>query len=88
MRSRPSRARSRPGFWGLDAQVSSHHHQGVARLGAGLTVSALAPEDGVIEAIELPSRRFVLGVLWHPDADPTGTGAPVFAALVDAARVR
>jgi gamma-glutamyl-gamma-aminobutyrate hydrolase PuuD len=41
----------------------------------------------VIEAIELPARRFALGVLWHPDADIEGAGAPVFAALVDAARV-
>jgi putative glutamine amidotransferase len=64
--------------------VSSHHHQGVARLGSGLVASAHAP-DGVIEAIEDPALRFCLGVLWHPDADPAASGAPVFGALVDAA---
>jgi putative glutamine amidotransferase len=66
------------------AAVRSHHHQGVATLGEGLIASAHAP-DGVIEAIEDPALRFCLGVLWHPDADPVGSGAPMFAALVRAA---
>ena len=70
---------------GERARVSSHHHQGVATLGHDLIVSARAP-DGVIEAIEDPGLPFCLGVLWHPDADPTAGGAPVFAALVGAAR--
>jgi putative glutamine amidotransferase len=72
---------------GPTAQVRSHHHQGVARLGDGLVASAHAPGDGVVEAIELPQNRFALGVLWHPDADPRGSGATVFAAFVAAARV-
>ncbi len=69
---------------GERATVRSHHHQGVAALGRGLIVSAQAP-DGVIEAIEDPALRFCVGVLWHPDADPAGGGAPVFGALVQAA---
>ena len=32
----------------------------------GLVVSATAP-DGVVEALEDPSRRFCLGVQWHPE---------------------
>ncbi len=63
--------------------VHSHHHQGVDRVGDGLIASAHAP-DGVVEAIEDPGRRFCLGVLWHPDADPAGAGAPLFTALVRA----
>jgi putative glutamine amidotransferase len=49
-------------------QVNSRHHQAVdpARLGAGVTISAVA-SDGVIEAIEIPGERFVLGVQWHPE---------------------
>jgi putative glutamine amidotransferase len=43
--------------------VNSFHHQAVARLGAGLLVTAKA-EDGVIEAIELAGRP-VLGVQWE-----------------------
>jgi len=52
-----------------DVAVKSHHHQGVARLGEGLRVTARAEGDGTIEAIEDDRRRFVLGVLWHPEED-------------------
>ena len=65
--------------------VKSHHHQGFGRLGDGLRVAAHA-EDGAVEAIEDPGRRFALGVLWHPEA---GEDFELFAALVEeAARYR
>ncbi|HLX44389.1 MAG TPA: gamma-glutamyl-gamma-aminobutyrate hydrolase family protein [Bryobacteraceae bacterium] len=51
----------------LKAPVNSRHHQAVARLGQGLIVSAKDPRDGVIEAIERPDKRFVVGVQWHPE---------------------
>ena len=60
----------------------SHHHQGVDRIGEGLIVSATAVMDGLPEAIELPGKRFVLGVQWHPEAD---AHSPVLGALVQAA---
>ena len=63
------------------APVKSHHHQGLGRVGAGLVEAAWA-EDGTIEAIEDPSRRFALGVLWHPEE---GEDAALFRALVEAA---
>jgi putative glutamine amidotransferase len=47
--------------------VNSRHHQGIDRVGDGLRVSAASAEDGVVEAIERPDRRFVLGVQWHPE---------------------
>jgi putative glutamine amidotransferase len=47
--------------------VNSRHHQSVARLGQGLIASATDPRDGVIEAIERPDKRFVIGVQWHPE---------------------
>ena len=50
--------------------TKSHHHQGVDRLGEGLVVSGISDLDELPEAIELPDRRFVLGVQWHPEADP------------------
>jgi putative glutamine amidotransferase len=63
--------------------VKSHHHQGIGRIGEGLRVAAHA-EDGTVEAVEDPSRRFVVGVLWHPEA---GDDARLFEELVrEAAR--
>ena len=62
--------------------TKSHHHQGVDRLGEGLVVSGISDLDELPEAIELPDRRFVLGVQWHPEADPE---SPVVSALVQAA---
>ena len=65
--------------------TKSHHHQGVDRLGEGLLVSATSTLDGLAEAIELPGKRFALGVQWHPEADAQ---SPVVGALVQAAGVR
>ena len=67
---------------GDHAPVKSHHHQGFGRLGDGLREAARA-DDGTIEAVEDPKRRFALGVLWHPEA---GEDAALFEALVEEAR--
>jgi putative glutamine amidotransferase len=64
-------------------QTKSHHHQGVDRLGEGLTVTGISALDDLPEAIELADARFVLGVQWHPEAD---LSSAVVGALVDAAR--
>jgi gamma-glutamyl-gamma-aminobutyrate hydrolase PuuD len=47
--------------------VNSRHHQAVARIGAGLRVTARSVPDGVIEALEREDRRFALAVQWHPE---------------------
>jgi len=64
------------------APVKSHHHQGFGRLGEGLQESARA-KDGTIEAVEDPSQRFAVGVLWHPEE---GEDQALFQGLVDEAR--
>ena len=46
--------------------VNSRHHQAVKDLGEGLVAAARA-DDGLIEAIEAPGRRFAVGVQWHPE---------------------
>lgn len=51
----------------LTIDVNSRHHQAIARLADGLHVSARDPEDGTIEAVERPDKRFVIGVQWHPE---------------------
>ena len=68
---------------GERAPVKSHHHQGFGRLGEGLVEVAWAAEDGLLEAVEVPGQRFVVGVLWHPEE---GQDAALFRALVDEAR--
>jgi len=63
---------------GERAPVKSHHHQGFGRLGEGLKEAARA-DDGTVEALEDPSRRFTVGVLWHPEA---GDDLRLFEELV------
>jgi putative glutamine amidotransferase len=46
--------------------VNSFHHQSLKHVAPGLLVAAMAP-DGVIEAVEMPQPRFVIGVQWHPE---------------------
>ena len=48
--------------------VNSVHYQGVDRLGGGLSVEAVATDDGLVEAIfAQPCGADVLGVQWHPE---------------------
>jgi putative glutamine amidotransferase len=57
----------------LKWEVNSRHHQAIARVGDGLVVSARDSGDRVIEAIERPDRRFVMGVQWHPENQMAAT---------------
>ena len=54
-------------YGSTEVATNSFHHQGLKQLGAGLRVSGRT-EDGLIEAVERPENRFVLGVQWHPEA--------------------
>lgn len=71
------------------AQVNSLHGQGVARLGRGLKVEAVAP-DGLVEAFRHEGPAFMLGVQWHPEwrvtENPFYLG--IFKAFGDACRAR
>jgi putative glutamine amidotransferase len=62
--------------------TKSHHHQGVGRIGDGLEVTGWAVMDDLPEALELPDRRYALGVQWHPEADEESR---LIASLVEAA---
>jgi len=72
----------------LEALVNSSHHQAVKVVGDNLLVSAVSPEDGVIEAVELDSpSHFVLGVQWHPERTYTQSAfsRAIFSVFVQAA---
>ena len=64
------------------SDVTSHHHQGIGRLGKGLVEAAWAG-DGTLEGVEDPSKRFLVGVQWHPEA---GEDEALFRNLVEEAR--
>jgi putative glutamine amidotransferase len=65
--------------------TKSHHHQGVDALGEGLVISGRSVLDDLPEALEAPESTWVLGVQWHPEADPDSS---VLAAVVEEARSR
>lgn len=46
--------------------VNSFHHQAVKQPAVGLIPVAWA-DDGVVEGLEGPHHRFVIGVQWHPE---------------------
>lgn len=73
---------------GVDSlDVNSLHHQAIRRVGEGLQVSGTS-DDGIVEAVEMPDRRFLLGVQWHPEelVGEQESARRLFAALVSAAR--
>ena len=59
--SRLRRVMGRAEIW-----VNGKHHQAVKDLAPGLAITAHA-RDGVVEAVEHPGRRWVVGVQWHPE---------------------
>lgn len=64
--------------------VNSAHHQAVRTIGSDTVIDAVAP-DGVIEGIELPGKRFCLGVQWHPEFSIDPGDSKIFDAFIEAA---
>jgi putative glutamine amidotransferase len=69
--------------------VNSRHQEAVVTVSDHAVIAAKA-DDGVIEAVEIPSRRFAIGVQWHPEAFATqdNPGNRLFSAFVQAAHQR
>jgi gamma-glutamyl-gamma-aminobutyrate hydrolase PuuD len=61
--------------------VQSSHHQGVGRVGDGLVETAWA-DDGTLEGLEDPDKRFAVAVLWHPEMEEDKR---LFSAFVEEA---
>ncbi|MDB5365065.1 MAG: putative gamma-glutamyl-gamma-aminobutyrate hydrolase [Rhodospirillales bacterium] len=69
-------------------RVNALHHQSVDRLGDGVRVAAL-DRWGIVQAIEVPRCRFLIGVQWHPEFLVFDRREQnLFRSLVDAARHR
>jgi len=72
---------------GLDhLQVNSFHREALVEISDQVIVSGFS-DDGLVEAIERPDRRFALGVQWHPERliDETADADALFGAFVTAA---
>ena len=66
--------------------VNSYHHQAVRKIAPGFIKTAEADPDGVIEAIEMPGERFIVGVQWHPEGlIHNDEHQAIFRAFVEAA---
>ena len=66
--------------------VNSFHHQAVDAVAPGFVVTAVSNPDQVIEAMELPGERFVVGVQWHPEElIARKEAAKLFRSFVEAA---
>jgi putative glutamine amidotransferase len=72
-----------------EMRVNSLHHQAVKVPAQGMVVSASA-RDGVIEAVEISDRPFVIGVQWHPERlfEEDEAAQRLFSAFVQAAAAR
>ena len=63
--------------------VNTAHHQAVKTV-SDITIINSRSEDGVIEGIEAPSRRFCMGIQWHPEFEIDPGDLRIFKALIDA----
>ncbi|CAN5223709.1 gamma-glutamyl-gamma-aminobutyrate hydrolase family protein [soil metagenome] len=68
-----------------EIEVEVYHHQAIDRVAEGLRVTAVS-KDGVVQAVELDSVPFGIGVQWHPEQIPEDLR--LFAGLVEAARTQ
>ena len=67
-------------------RTNSLHHQAIRQPAPAMEVVAHA-EDDVIEAVELPGKRFAIGVQWHPECLPNESAMQrLFSEFVKAAR--
>ena len=72
---------------GLDhLQVNSFHREALVEISDQVIVSGFS-DDGLVEAIERPDRRFAIGVQWHPERliDETADADALFRAFVASA---
>lgn len=74
-------------FGEIKMEVNSFHHQAIDphHVGRGFEVTALS-EDGILEAVESSSERFILGVQWHPERMGCSHRNRIFRAFIKACK--
>lgn len=67
-------------------EVSTFHREAIAQLSSAVLASART-EDGIVEAIEVVSSSFAIGLQWHQElfTEADHPGNAVFRGLVEAA---
>ncbi|MCI0183717.1 MAG: gamma-glutamyl-gamma-aminobutyrate hydrolase family protein [Acidibacillus sp.] len=72
-----------------EVMVNTFHHQAVSALAPGFVISGRS-HDGLVEAIEHPGYRFIVGVQWHPENlwRKYPEHARLFTGVVEASRAR
>lgn len=67
--------------------VNSFHHQSIKDIAPGFAVMGRC-EDGIIEAIWNPHKKFIWGVQWHPEQiwEIEDSSAQLFIAFIDACK--
>lgn len=67
-------------------EVNTFHREAIAQLSPAVLASAYA-DDGIVEAIEVISNSFAIGLQWHQElfVDADHPGNALFHGLVDAA---
>lgn len=70
-----------------EVSVNSLHHQSVETPAPNVKITGYSP-DGVVEALEVPEKQFVLSVQWHPEDlyDDQDGMKRLFESFVEAAR--
>ncbi|MFI3319783.1 MAG: gamma-glutamyl-gamma-aminobutyrate hydrolase family protein [Rikenellaceae bacterium] len=68
--------------------VNSYHHQAIKTLAPDLATMATS-EDGLIEAVYMPSKRFVWAVQWHPEFNfhTSQSSRAIVGAFVEACKI-
>lgn len=69
------------------ATINSFHHQSIGTIAPGLEVVATA-DDGIVEAVFAPDKRYAVGTQWHPErlAAQHAEHQELFNQIVNAAR--
>jgi putative glutamine amidotransferase len=63
--------------------VNSYHHQGIKKLAEGLEIMATA-DDGLVEAVYMPERRYVWAIQWHPEFSlKDETSKKIFSSFIE-----